>query len=113
MNHRDTQICIKILSEISILNQILEHVALSQFTADERTFRATCMTLINIGELVKAITPELRSAHPEIPWRAIAGMRDVTAHKYQTLLKEDVYETCTVDVPLFAKQLQKLLNTKS
>ena len=35
-------------------------------------------------------TPELKEAHKEIPWRAISGMRDITAHKYQTLRKEDV-----------------------
>ena len=68
------------------------------------------MTLINIGELVKGLSPELREAHREIPWRAIAGMRDITAHKYQTLSKEDVFSTCTVDLPFFKKQLFALLN---
>ena len=66
------------------------------------------MTLINIGELVKNITEELKSAHREIPWRAISGMRDVTAHKYQTLRKEDVYSTCVDDMPVFRQQLLTL-----
>ena len=66
------------------------------------------MTLINIGELVKNITPELREAHHEIPWRAISGMRDITAHKYQTLRMEDVYSTCMGDIPVFEKQLKGL-----
>lgn len=112
MNHRDTQICLKILSEASVLRELLAQMTEAQFMADERTVRAVCMTLINIGELVKNITPELRSAHPEIPWRAIAGMRDVTAHKYQTLRKDDVFRTCTDDIPVFVRQLQKLLNAE-
>ena len=32
-------------------------------------------------------------------------MRDITAHKYQTLRKEDVYATCVDDIPVFEKQL--------
>ena len=79
------------------------------FEADERTFRAACMTLINIGELVKSLTPQFREAYAEIPWRAISGMRDITAHKYQTLRREDVYSTCIKDIPLFKKQLQALI----
>lgn len=66
------------------------------------------MTLINIGELVKNLTQELKDAHRAIPWRAISGMRDITAHKYQTLRKEDVYSTCMDDIPVFEKQLLQL-----
>ena len=111
MNHRDTQICLKILSEIAFLRTLLVQTSAEEFIEDERTFRAACMTLINIGELVKNITPDLRSSHPDVPWRAIAGMRDVTAHKYQTLQKEDVFRTCAEDIPIFETQLQNLLAT--
>ena len=70
------------------------------------------MTLINIGELVKNLTPELKDAHKEIPWRAISGMRDITAHKYQTLRKEDVYSTCIDDIPVSESQLIRLIQEK-
>ncbi len=81
---------------------------MENFVSDERTARAISMTLINIGELVKNLTPELKQAHPDIPWRAISGMRDITAHKYQTLRKEDVYSTCVDDLPAFERQLRQL-----
>lgn len=110
MNIRDKQICEKLLAEISVADELLTGFSQEEFVSDERTARAVCMTLINIGELVKGLSPELREAHREIPWRAIAGMRDVTAHKYQTLSKEDVFNTCTVDLPSFKNQLNVLLN---
>lgn len=109
MNRRDRQIVEKILSEIAVAGDLLKDVSLEDFVCDERTVRAVCMTLINIGELVKNLTPELKDAHREIPWRAISGMRDITAHKYQTLRKEDVYSTCVDDIPIFEKQLKKLV----
>lgn len=110
MNTRDKQICDKLLAEIAVAADLLAGFSQEEFAADERTARAACMTLINIGELVRGLSPELREAHKEIPWRAIAGMRDITAHKYQTLSKGDVFSTCSVDLPLFEKQLKALLN---
>lgn len=109
MSRRDRQIVEKILSEIAVAGDLLKDVSLEDFVCDERTVRAVCMTLINIGELVKNLTPELKDAHREIPWRAISGMRDITAHKYQTHRKEDVYSTCVDDIPIFEKQLKKLV----
>ena len=99
MTSRDRQICAKLLSEIAVAGQLIDGVSVEEFIGDERTSRAVSMTLINIGELVKNLTPELKEAHTDIPWRAISGMRDITAHKYQTLRKEDVYSTCAEDRP--------------
>lgn len=112
MNNRDCQIVEKILSEIAVAGDLLKGVSPEDFLRDERTARAVCMTLINIGELVKNLTPELKDAHKEIPWRAISGMRDITAHKYQTLRKEDVYSTCIDDIPVFERQLIRLIQEK-
>ena len=108
MTSRDRQICEKLLSEITVAGDLLRGISLEDFLVDERTARAVSMTLINIGELVKNLTPELKETHPEIPWRAISGMRDITAHKYQTLRKEDVYSTCVYDLPVFEGQLKTL-----
>ena len=109
MNGRDRQICEKILSEIGVARDLLRGISEEDFLRDERTVRAVCMTLINIGELVKNLTSEWKDAHREIPWRAIAGMRDITAHKYQTFRKEDVFRTCAEDIPEFEKQLSRLM----
>lgn len=109
MNERNRQICEKILAEIAVIAELLDRISMEDFICDERTVRAVCMTLINIGELVKNLTQDLKDAHREIPWRAIAGMRDITAHKYQSLRKEDVYRTCVDDIPVFKGQLQRLI----
>ena len=71
--------------------------------------RASAMTVINIGELVKNLTDETRMAYPYIPWKAIAGFRDIAAHKYQTLRMEDVYETVVTDFPALKDQIEQIL----
>jgi uncharacterized protein with HEPN domain len=105
MNSRDVQIIKKILEEIEVIENIIEGFDLNSFLSDELTKRASCMTLINIGELSKSLTDELRSQYDFIAWKAIAGMRDVTAHKYQTLKMNDVWVTLKDDLPKFKKQL--------
>ncbi len=108
MNERDRQILIRLRGEVRLVSQMLDGFELQAFLADERTKRAVCMTLINIGELVKNLSDEFRMAHNHIPWRAISGLRDITAHKYQTLRMEDVWLTATRDVPQLKKELDTI-----
>ena len=90
MQRRDRIIFQKIISETDICSKMLGDTSLKDFLSDEKLKRACAMTLINIGELVKNISDETRIKHSYIPWKAIAGMRDITAHAYQTLRMEDV-----------------------
>jgi len=110
MKTRDEQILTKILVEINVINELIAGYTVELFVSDERTKRAVCMTLINIGELAKNITDELRSETPDISWRGISGMRDITAHKYQTLRMEDVWHTVIVELPKLNNQIHSLLN---
>lgn len=71
------------------------------------------MTAINVGELVKVVTDELRNKYKEFPWKAVAGMRDITAHRYQTLRMEDVYMTVHEEYPVLMQQLQNILKKET
>ncbi|MBQ7975759.1 MAG: DUF86 domain-containing protein [Clostridia bacterium] len=99
MQHRDLIIITKIASETDIALKMLENVTFSEFNRNEILKRAVCMTVINIGELVKSLSSEFRLKHGAVPWKAIAGFRDIAAHKYQTLHMEDVYYTVVNDFP--------------
>ena len=109
MNNRDIQIIKKILNEITIALKMMENISKSYFLRDEKLQRALCMTLINIGELVKSITDETKKMYNHIPWREISGLRDIAAHKYQTLKMEDVYTTIINDLPQLKFEIEKIL----
>ena len=49
---------------------------------DGLVYDAIRVRLIEIGEAVKDISPDLLEAEPAIPWKAIARMRDHLAHRY-------------------------------
>ena len=109
MDHRDIVILKKILSEIKVAKEMLGFCTLEDFCENEMLKRAVCMTVINVGELVKHLSNYCRNMNKGIPWKEIAGFRDIAAHKYQTLHMEDVYETVTADFPVLACQIEKIL----
>jgi uncharacterized protein with HEPN domain len=109
MDKRNRIILDKILNETIVITGMIVDCDFNCFAEDEKTKRAVCMTLINIGELVKLLSLDFRQAHSAIPWRSIAGLRDVTAHGYHTLRMEDVWETVTTDIPVLQAQIKTLL----
>jgi len=109
MDKRDKTLLLKIFDEANIIADLIENYDCETFIEDEKTKRAVCMTLINIGELVKLLSDKLKEDNSSIPWRSIAGLRDVTAHGYQTLRMEDIWETVSEDVPILSKQLKLLI----
>ncbi len=49
---------------------------------DGLVYDALRVRLIEIGEAVKGISPDLLDTEPDVPWKAIARMRDHLAHRY-------------------------------
>lgn len=107
MQRSDDEIIEKIQKEIEVGFDIIRDLTLEEFMADETIKRAASMVVINVGELVKNVSEETKAKYPNIEWKAIAGMRDLAAHKYHTLRMSDVYYTMTNEM----KELNDHLDT--
>lgn len=83
MQHRDIVCINKIIDEMNIGVSLLGDSSLKEFLENELLKRALGMTCINVGELVKVVTEETRCQYNKFPWKAVAGMRDITAHRCQ------------------------------
>jgi uncharacterized protein with HEPN domain len=110
MRLRDKTVLNKICSEIDVATEILGNTSLENFLTDETTKRAVAMTAINIGELVKSLTQELKEKNKNVAWKEAATLRNIAAHKYETLRMDQVYDTVKKDFPTLKSQIKKILD---
>ncbi len=76
--------------------------------ADGLVFDAVRVRLIEIGEAVKDIAPELLANEPAVPWQDVAGMRDHLAHRYFDTDHAIVAATVEHDLPPLVAAVQRL-----
>lgn len=108
-----------------ILNRILEHAEnilkaqnrfgneYSKFISDNDYFNSVCMSLLQIGELANHLTMEFKTAHADIPWKNIIGLRNTVVHGYGQLDMDIVWATVTDDIPELIKNCKLISNEYS
>lgn len=80
-----------------------------EFLEDAKTQSAILHQLLIIGEAVKRISPEFRAAHPEVPWKLIAGTRDKLIHFYEGVDLEEVWKMVSSDLPELIRLIERMV----
>lgn len=82
------------------------------FLDDTRTQDAAVMNLIILSEAARGIPEDIRSSHPEIPWRQMSGFRNRVAHSNTTvdlsLDHQVVWNILTHDLPALVSHLKRI-----
>jgi uncharacterized protein with HEPN domain len=64
-----------------------------------------------IGEATKRLSDDTRNSSPEIPWKRIAGLRDVLIHDYMGVDLEAVWEIANRGIPELMISVEKALRS--
>lgn len=63
-----------------------------------------------IGEIIKRLPPAMLTTYPHIPWRQIAGFRDVLIHNYDRIDLDVVWQAIEDDIEPLEQAINAMLN---
>lgn len=88
-----------ILGSIEKIERYITDLTPAKFAEDSEAQDAVMRRLEIIGEAVKHLPNEVKTKHSDIPWKKIAGMRDILIHEYAGVQTERVWRTAKDDLP--------------
>lgn len=99
-------------SIIDSINKILEYTKDGQdaFLNNSMIQDAVIRNLEILGEATKNITTDLRDSRPDIPWRKMAGLRDVLIHDYLGIDVYIVWNVVQDELPDLKVKIESLIN---
>lgn len=110
---KDPSIFLKhILESIDAIEEYLEQVDEEEFYTSREKQDLIIRRLEIIGEAAKNIPEDFRKQHNTIPWKKMAGMRDVIIHQYFGINYKIVWDTVVKTLPLLKKQIMQVLNVE-
>ena len=84
-------------------------ITYGQFLADSKTQDAVVRNIEILGEAAKHLPATLTGAHPEVEWKAIAGMRDKLVHDYFGLNVGILWDVLTTKLPGLLKHIDDIV----
>ena len=87
----------------------LRAVEKAALLADADLVDALCWNMYQLADVTGKISDAVKAGHPEVPWRAIAGLRNFYAHAYEGIDMERMWtDLQRGDVADLAAQLRAI-----
>lgn len=100
------------LEHIDFIESFLDGVSESQLYKNKEKEFAIIRSFEVIGE-AKKVSHDIKVKHPKLPWRKMAGFRDVLIHDYDRVVAEVIWVTAKQELPSLKRNLQELLQCEN
>ncbi len=107
--NKDPQVFIDhILECIELVEEYLHGKTVDDFMASTQLQDAIIRRIEIIGEATKNLPQGFKGKHPDIPWKEMAGMRDIIVHEYFGVDIKLTWRVASEDIKGLKAQLEKL-----
>jgi uncharacterized protein with HEPN domain len=106
---RDINLFIQdILESIKDIESFSKGLTKEKFIIDKLKQNAIIRSLEIIGEAAKNVPESFREKYSDIPWRKIAGFRDILSHAYFGVSMDRVWKIIETDLPKLKVEIEKI-----
>lgn len=99
----------EVLEAIALVRQYTTGLTYTDFANSMEKQDAVVRRLSVIGEAVKRLPEAFRRRHPDVPWRTIAGARDILVHEYFRVDVTLAWEMAQTDLPDLERQIRAIM----
>jgi uncharacterized protein with HEPN domain len=109
MHSKDESIILLMLETIGkIMVYTSDLKSAAAFEMDVKSFDATMMNFIILGESVGKLSEHFKELHSHIDWRKIYAFRNVLAHDYFGIYSAEVWEIVQKHLPKLKADLEAI-----
>jgi len=87
-----------------------ENLRREEFEAQRPLQHSVIRCIEIIGEAASRLSKEFRTAHPDVPWQYVIGMRNRIIHAYFDIDLDLVWKTASQELPALVPRPEAILN---
>ena len=111
MNEKDKRYAETIIDYCNRINDYLNRFDDDKeiYMSDNLYKDACALVIIQMGEFANRFSDEFLEEYDGIEWSQLIGLRNVTAHNYENIVDDVIWEIIHDDVPEIKEYLEKIL----
>jgi len=112
MSRRDLSYLTDIVEAAKLIRDFVGGIDKKRFDESPLIQSAVMRQIEVMGEASKRLSDEFKAAHPEMPWRQMAGMRDILIHAYDHVDIDEVWNAAIESIPDLLRKIEPLTRSE-